>query len=69
VTPLITALVAARATYRSRLITAIPNRHLRVTGAAPINHKRVYQIMQAQNLQLARPYIERPNRAHNGKVA
>lgn len=68
VVPLITALVAVRPTYGYRRITAILNRQLRATCAAPINHKRVYRIMQAQNLLLARPYTERSDRAHNGKI-
>ncbi len=33
-----------------------------------MNHKRVYRIMQAQNLLLARHHAERSDRAHNGKV-
>ncbi|WP_231580186.1 IS3 family transposase [Pseudorhodobacter wandonensis] len=65
---LITALVAARPTYGYRRITAILSRQLRATGASPVNHKRVYRIMQAQNLLLARRYPERSDRAHNGKV-
>ena len=68
VVPLITALVAARPTYGYRRITAILNRKLRTEGADPVNHKRVYRIMQRQNLLLARQYTERSNRAHNGKV-
>ena len=68
VVPLITALVAARPTYGYRRITAILNRQLRATSASPVNHKRVYRIMQAQNLLLARHYTERPDRAHNGKI-
>jgi Transposase and inactivated derivatives len=68
VVPLITKLVAARPTYGYRRITAILNRQLRAQDAAPVNHKRVYRIMQAQNLLLARPYTERTDRAHNGKV-
>ena len=68
VVPLITALVAARPTYGYRRITAILNRKLRIEGAAPVNHKRVYRIMQAQNLLLARHYTERPDRARNGKI-
>ena len=68
VVPLITALVAARPTYGYRRITAILNRQLRTAGAAPVNHKRVYRIMRAQNLLLARQYTERPDRAHNGKI-
>ena len=68
VVPLITKLVAARPTYGYRRITAILNRQLRAQDAAPVNHKRVYRIMQAQNLLLARSYTERSDRAHNGKV-
>jgi len=54
VLPLITALVAARPTYGYRRITALLNRQLRAQGAAPVNHKRVYRIMKAHNLLLAR---------------
>ena len=43
--PLITALVAVRPTYGYRRITAILNRQLRAADAAPVNHKRVYRIM------------------------
>ena len=68
VVPLITALVAARPTYGYRRITAILNRQLRATSASPVNHKRVYRIMQAQNLLLARRYTERSDRTHNGKI-
>jgi hypothetical protein len=66
--PPLTALVAARPTYGYRRITAILNRKLRTEGSAPVNHKRVYRIMQGQNLLLARQYAERSDRAHNGKV-
>jgi len=68
VVPLITALVAARPTYGYRRITAILNRQLRATEAAPVNHKRVSRIMRGQNLLLARPYSERSDRPHNGKI-
>ena len=68
VLPLITALVAARPTYGYRRITALLNRQLRADGAASINHKRVYRIMQAHNLLLARRYTERPELTHEGKV-
>lgn len=68
VLPLITKLVAARPTYGYRRITALLNRQLRAEGAAPVNHKRVYRIMQAQNLLLARRYAQRPDRSHDGKV-
>jgi transposase InsO family protein len=69
VVPRITALVAARPTYGYRRITAILNRQLRTPDAAPVNHKRIYRIKQAQNLLLARRHTERSDRAHNGKVA
>ena len=68
VLPLITALVAARPTYGYRRIAAVLNRPLRADGVAPVNHKRVYRIMQAHSLLLARHYTERPDLAHDGKV-
>jgi putative transposase len=68
VLPLITALVTARPTYGYRRITAVLNRQLRAAGLAPVNHKRVYRIMQAHSLLLARRYTERPELAHDGKV-
>ena len=68
VVPLIMALVVARPTYGYRRITALLNRQLRAEGAASINHKRVYRIMQAHSLLLARRYTQRPALAHNGKV-
>ncbi len=68
VLPLISALVAARPTYGYRRIAAVLNRRLRAEGAAPVNHKRVYRIMQAHDLLLARRYTERPEQTHEGKV-
>ena len=65
---MITALVAARPTYGYRRITALLNRQIRAAGTAPVNHKRVYRIMQAYNLLLARRYTERPELTHEGKV-
>jgi hypothetical protein len=41
---------------------------LRAESAAPVNHKRVYRIMQGHNLLLARRYAQRPDRSHDGKV-
>ena len=66
--PLITTLVGARPTYGHRRITAILNRQLRSEGLAPVNRKRVYRIMKAHNLLLARKYTERPEHVHDGKV-
>ena len=68
VLPLITTLVAARPTYGYRRITALLNRQLRAQSASPVNHKRVYRIMKAHNLLLARKYTERPELTHEGKV-
>ena len=68
VLPLISKLVAARPTYGYRRITAILNRQLRAEGLAAVNHKRVYRIMRAHNLLLARRYSERPDHIHDGKV-
>jgi len=68
VAPLVIALVASRSTYGYRRITALLNRQLRAAEAAPVNHKRVYRIMQAHSLLLARRYTVRPDHAHDGKV-
>lgn len=66
--PRIAALVTARPTYGYRRITASLNRQLRSEGLAPCNHKRVYRIMQAHGLLLARKYTKRPEHIHDGKV-
>ena len=68
VLPLFSAIVAARPTYGYRRIAAVLNRRLRADGAAPVNHKRVYRIMQAHDLLLARRYTERSEQTHEGKV-
>jgi transposase InsO family protein len=41
-----------------------PSEKLRI----PANHKRIYRIMKANSLLLARKYTERPEHAHHGKV-
>ena len=68
VVPSIMAIVAARPTYGYRRVTAILNRQRRSQGAEPVNHKRVYRIMQAHGLLLARKYAERPEHTHDGRV-
>ncbi len=60
--------MTARPTYGYRRITALLNRRLRAEGLAPVNHKRVYRIMQAHTLLPARRYTERPDLTHEGKV-
>jgi len=52
VLPPIQALVAKRPTYGYRRIMAILNRQLRSEGLAAVNHKRVYRIMERNNLLL-----------------
>lgn len=68
VLPRIQALVAKRPTYGYRRITALLNRELRVEGIAAVNHKRVYRIMERNNLLLERSGFDRPERSHDGKV-
>lgn len=46
----------------------ILNRQLRSQGLAPVKHKRVYRIMWAHDLLLARKYPERPGHGHDAKV-
>ncbi len=66
--PHILGLVAKRPTYGYRRITAVLNRELAENGGNPVNHKRIYRIMQANNLLLARKYTIRPEHLHEGKV-
>ena len=57
--PILTALVAERPTYGYRRITALINRKLKEDGAAPVNHKRVYRLMQVHKLLLTPAATER----------
>ncbi len=61
-------LVGARPTYGYRRVTALLNRELAAEGATPANHKRVYRLMKAHGLLLARHSGQRPGRVHDGKV-
>lgn len=60
----IRAIVDGRPTYGYRRVTAMLNRQ---PGADRVNHKRVYRVMKAANLLLAR-YACKPELAHDGKV-
>jgi len=60
--------VAARPTCGCRRISALLNRQLRAAEAAPVKHKRVYRIMQAHDLLLARRHTVRPEHAHTGRA-
>lgn len=66
--PRIRQIAAQRPTYGYRRIAAVLNRQLRAEGLAPANHKRVYRIMAADRLLLARRYTERPDYGHDGVV-
>jgi putative transposase len=66
--PRVRDLVGRRPTYGYRRITAVLNRVLRKNNAPLVNHKRVYRIMKAHHLLLARRYTERWDLPHDGKV-
>lgn len=66
--PRIRQIAAQRPTYGYRRIAAVLNRQQRAEGLAPVNHKRVYRIMAADCLLLARRYTERPDYGHDGVV-
>ena len=68
VLPRIQALLAKRPTYGYRRITGLLHRDLRMQGLPPVNHKRVYRIMERNYLLLQRSGFERPERNHDGKV-
>ncbi len=59
----IRTIVDARGSYGYRRVTALLNRQ----RVSRVNHKRVYRVMRAANLLLAR-YTGRLGRAHDGKV-
>lgn len=62
-------LVDERPTYGYRRITAPVNRELAAEGEPPANHERIYRVMKAHGLLLARHSGRRPDRSHDGKVA
>ncbi len=66
--PRIRQIAAQRPTYGYRRIAAVLNRQQRAEGLAPVNHKRVYRIMAANRLLLARRYTERADYGHDGVV-
>lgn len=66
--PRIRQIAAQRPTYGYRRIAAVLNRQQRAEGLALVNHKRVYRIMAADRLLLARRYTERADYGHDGVV-
>jgi putative transposase len=65
--PLIRAIVAERASYGYRRVTALLNRQLAAGGRPRVNHKRIYRIMRLNDLLLPR-YHGRRERHHDGVV-
>ncbi len=65
--PLIRAIVAERASYGYRRVTALLNRQFEAQGRARVNHKRIYRIMRLRHLLLPR-YSGRRERTHDGVV-
>jgi putative transposase len=62
-------LVAERPTYGYRRIHALLRRRAEATGRSPPNHKRVYRVMKAHGLLLARHTGAAEGRRHDGRVA
>ena len=65
--PMIRAIVAERASYGYRRVTALLNRQLEAEGRPRVNHKRIYRIMRLNQLLLPR-YTGRRERSHDGVV-
>jgi putative transposase len=61
------AIVGGRPSYGYRRATAMLNRERRRAGEAPVNHKRIYRLMAANQLLLER-HTGKPVRTHEGKV-
>lgn len=60
-------IIEKRASYGYRRVTAIMNAQRYAEGLSNINHKRVYRIMQENDLLLSR-YGNKPLRVHDGKI-
>jgi putative transposase len=64
---MIRAIVAERASYGYRRVTALLNRQLEAEGRPRVNHKRIYRIVRNNQLLLPR-YSGRRKRSHDGVV-
>jgi putative transposase len=60
-------IVDERGTYGYRRVAALVNRALVAEGKPRVNHKRVYRLMKATGLLLAR-YTGKPTRTHEGTI-
>lgn len=65
--PMVRAIVAERASYGYRRVTALLSRQLQAEGRPRINHKRTYRIMRLNRWLLPR-YRGRRERSHEGVV-
>lgn len=59
--------ISERPTYGYRRVCSIVNRKLRANGEPVINHKRMYRIMKANDLLLAR-HTGKPMYSHEGTI-
>jgi transposase InsO family protein len=67
--PLMLEILGERQTYGYRRMHAMLNKKLHSLALQPVNHKRVYRIMNMQGLLLARHTGAGPFRAHTGRVS
>ena len=65
---LIREILDERKTLGYRRVLIYLNRRLEAEGCARVNHKRLYRVMHAHGLLLAKHSGKRPNRPHDGKV-
>lgn len=63
----IKTVLSSRPTYGYRRVTAVLKAKRHATKQPSINHKRIYRVMKANHLLLAR-YASKPLRVHDGKV-
>jgi len=65
--PKVRALVAQRASYGYRRLTALLNRELAAEGKPAVNHKRIYRVMRRNQLLLQR-HTGKSTRTHDGTI-
>jgi putative transposase len=65
--PKVRTLVAERASYGYRRLTALLNRQLTAEGKSRVNHKRIYRLMRRDQLLLQR-HTGKSTRTHDGTI-
>lgn len=65
----IKAIIGSLPTYGYRRVWAILRRNALAEGRKPVNHKRVYRVMRANNLLLQRHAGGADERRHDGRIA